>query len=95
MRRFFDAVCIPATTWLTNITVHREFSIFFCWVHGHIGIPGQEQVDNLAKLAVNLDTSEESMFFKDWKPSIKKHLRNNSIAMVFQNFLEKHQKQIL
>ena len=29
-----------------------------------------EQVDDLAKLAVNLDTSEEPMFFKDLKPSI-------------------------
>ena len=32
---------------------------------GHIGIPGNEQVDDLAKLAVNLDTSETPMFFKD------------------------------
>jgi hypothetical protein len=63
-------------SWLTNITVHLELSILFCWVPGHIGIPGNEQVDDLAKLAVNLDTSEEPMFFKDLKPSINEHLTN-------------------
>ena len=57
-------------SWLTNITVHLELSIFFCWVPGHISIPGNEQVDDLAKLTVNLDTSEEPVFFKDLKPSI-------------------------
>ena len=46
-------------SWLTNITVHLELSIFFRWVPGHIGII--EQVDDLAILAVNLDTSEEPM----------------------------------
>ena len=45
-------------SWLTNITVHLELSIFFCWVPGLIGIPGNEQVDDLAKLAVNLDSSD-------------------------------------
>ena len=63
-------------SWLTNMTVHLELRIFFCWVPGHIGIPGNKQVDDLAKLAVNLDTSEEPMFFKDLKPSINEHLTN-------------------
>ena len=54
-------------SWHTNITVHLELSI---------GIPGNEQVDDLAKLAVNLDSSEEPMFFKDLKPSINEHLTN-------------------
>ena len=63
-------------SWLTNINVDLELSIFFCWVPGHIGIPGNVQVDDLAKMAVNLDTSEEPMFFKDLKPSINKHLTN-------------------
>ena len=63
-------------SWHTNITFHLELSIFFCGVPGHIGIPGDEQVDDLAKLAINLDTSEEPMFFKDFKPSINEHLTN-------------------
>ena len=39
-------------------------------------LPDPVQVDDLAKLAVNLDTSEEPMFFKDLKPSISEHLTN-------------------
>ena len=59
------------------------------WVRGCLGccssvgiwmkvlcIPGNEQVDDLAKLAVYLDTSEEPMFFKDLKSSINEHLTN-------------------
>ena len=65
-------------SWLTNITVHLELSVFFCWVPGQIGIPGNEQADDLAKLAVNLDTTLQKslMFFKDLKPSINEHLTN-------------------
>ena len=42
----------------------------------HAHAHGNEQVDDLAKLAINLDSSEEPMFFKDLKPSINEHLTN-------------------
>ena len=47
----------------------------------HLRVPHRVRVlhpliDDLAKLAVNLDSSEEPMFFKDLKPSINEHLTN-------------------
>ena len=65
-------------SWLTNITVHLELSIFFCWVPGQWSYRHSwyKQVDDLAKLAVNLNTLEELMFFKDLKPSRNEHLTN-------------------
>src|SRR5215470_12095358 len=52
--------------WLTNIQVLKEYhnltmlgkQIEFCWFPSHVGIPGNEQADALAKIAINQPTDE-------------------------------------
>ena len=60
-----------------SLTFHMEFTIFSCWVPRHIGIPGNEQVvDDLAKLAMNLDMSEEPILFSELKTSVNEYITN-------------------
>ena len=49
--------------------------VTFCWVPSHIGIPGNEKADELAKLALGYESPRgASVLFSDYKGYIRKKL---------------------
>lgn len=54
----------------------KNFSIFFCWVPGHICLSGDEKVDIAVKEAFSLSISECQMPTSDLRPVIKSYIIN-------------------
>ncbi len=73
-----------------NCLRKRNFSIFFCWVPGHMGFSGNEKADITSQEALKLNISECQIPFCDVKPVINwkwngnmLYETNSSVRIVF------------
>ena len=64
--------------------------IVLCWIPSHVGIQGNEMVDNQAKTSLSLEPTSFKTPFSNFKPSINKYILeewqtswNNSIGNKF------------
>ena len=48
--------------------------IVLCWIPSHIGIKGNEMVDNQAKTSLSLEPTSFKISFSNLKPSINKYI---------------------
>ena len=48
----------------------------YCWVHSHVGIYGNEQVDKKAKESLNLEQTNFKIPFVNFKPFINEYILN-------------------
>ena len=50
--------------------------IEFCWIPGHVGIPGNEKADRTAKHFIDNELYEIKIPFSDFKPCIAKYVNS-------------------
>ena len=55
---------------------HITVNIIFCWIPSHIGIPGNDTVDQAAKAALTLPTSPLTIPASDFRPVIRQYITN-------------------
>ena len=48
--------------------------IVLCWIPSHIGIQGNEMVDQQAKTSLSLEPASFKIHFSNFKPSINKYI---------------------
>ena len=58
-----------------NSELSSSYNIVYCWLPSHIGIRGNEEADRAAKMALSLEPSDFKLSYSDFKPCIKKYLR--------------------
>ena len=62
--------------WLFCLSVRKK-SVCFCWIPSHVGIPGNERVDSLARSAVSLEGRfPKAVPFSDYFPPFRTYLYN-------------------
>ena len=57
-----------------NSELNTSYNIVYCWLPCHIGIRGNEEADQAAKMALSQEPSAFELPFSDVKPCIKKYL---------------------
>ena len=70
-----DNILIQDIQELVHELSDNNVKVTFCWVPSHIGIPGNEKADELAKLALGYESPRgASVLFSDYKGYIRKKL---------------------
>ena len=56
--------------------ISKDKDVIFCWIPGHVGIPGNERADKAAKSGLNKDIFPFKVPYTDFKPYINKYIRD-------------------
>ena len=64
-----------------ELLANKEIAL--CWSPYHIGIQGNEMVDQQAKTSLSLETTSFKILFSNFKPSINKYILEE-----WQTFME-------